>query len=61
MRQLVFKILVGLLVLISVLTLIGMAFGPFSYDRFSVTMSGIACALSVFGIAAALRFWKTKE
>ena len=56
-KDLMLKLLLFLFALILILSLIGMAFGPFGYEKISVSFSVAAIVLSVCGLAAALHFW----
>ncbi|MBC8533371.1 hypothetical protein [Yeguia hominis] len=56
-KELMLKILLFLFALILILSLVGMAFGPFGYEKISVAFSAAAIVLSVCGLIAALHFW----
>ena len=60
MKEAVLKLLLLLFAVIMILSLIGMAFGPFGYETLSVTLSVVAGAFSLLGIAVAFRFWAAK-
>jgi len=60
MKEGILKLLLILFAAVLILSLVGMVFGPFGYEKFSITLSAIAGVFSVCGLIAALHFWNVE-